>query len=538
MAINGKMTRGTEFGDYQTPAQLADRACLLLSRRTEPPLSILEPTCGRGNFLIAAIRRFPSARIALGVDINPDHVREAREAATRLNASTTVCVESGDCFKIDWERILDSLPDPLLIIGNPPWVTNSTMGSVGAPTLPVKSNFRKDRGLDAITGKSNFDVSESMLVQAVHWMIGRQATLAMLCKTAVARKVLLHGWKKAIGLDRCAIYLIDAGRFFGVKTHSCLLVASSHPPHAVNVGIPSSMPCHDPPSLPIGKEDAPPAPPAGNERVHPLPLPEEVTAHAPPTCSFDCLIHRSLDDEAPTGAFGFRGGRLIADVSAYERLKHLEGEELHGWRSGIKHDCAAVMELTGPVGPFANGRGESVDIEMDFLFPMLKSSDLNRRLSAAPPRWMLVTQRTVGEDTLMIRDKAPKTWEYLNRHANLLGKRASTIYRNRPLFSIFGVGNYSFTPWKVAISGFYKAMNFTVVGPRGNKAVVFDDTCSFMACESEDEARRLALLLNSETARDFFSSMIFWDAKRPVTIEILRRLDLKKLSLFLSISGT
>lgn len=537
MPINGRATRETEFGDYQTPSQLADRACLLLSRRQAPPLSILEPTCGRGNFLTAAIRRFPSARIALGIDINPDYVHEARQAVARANVSTAVWVEAGDYFKTDWGSILESLPDPLLIIGNPPWVTNSTMGSIGGANLPVKSNFQKDRGMDAITGKSNFDISEWMLVQAIHWMSGREATLAMLCKTAVARKVLLHGWKNAVGLDRCDVYLIDAARSFGVKAHSCLLVATSHPSRAAAVSIPSSVHCGISPSLPHVKRERAPVPPAGHGENGCVPAPGAGTTQVSPSCSFNCLVYRSLDHETPASVFGLRDGRLIADVCTYERLKHLAGKERYRWRSGIKHDCAAIMELTETNGRFTNGRGESVDMEPDFLFPMLKSSDLNRPISDAPARWMLVTQQTVGADTFQIREKAPKTWEYLSRHADLLGKRASTIYNNRPPFSIFGVGKYSFAPWKVAVSGFYKTLNFAVVGPRENKTVVLDDTCCFLSCESEGEARGLAGLLNSETAKDFFSSMIFWDAKRPVTIEILRRLDLQTLSSFLAESG-
>jgi hypothetical protein len=36
--------------------------------------------------------------------------------------------------------------------------------------------------------------------------------------------------------------------------------------------------------------------------------------------------------------------------------------------------------------------------------------------------------------------------------------------------------------------------------------------------------------LNSEPARGFFSALVFWDAKRPITIDVLRRLDLRALA--------
>ena len=40
----------------------------------------------------------------------------------------------------------------------------------------------------------------------------------------------------------------------------------------------------------------------------------------------------------------------------------------------------------------------------------------------------------------------------------------------------------------------------------------------------------LAELLNSEAARGFFRSFVFWDSKRPVTAQLLARLDLGRLA--------
>ena len=111
-----------------------------------------------------------------------------------------------------------------------------------------------------------------------------------------------------------------------------------------------------------------------------------------------------------------------------------------------------------------------------------------------------------------------------------MNKRASSIYRKRPAFSIFGVGDYSFAPWKVAISGFYKRLKFLVVGPFRGKPVVLDDTSYFLPCQTNGEALYLASLLNSSAARSFYSAFVFWDSKRPITAELLRRLDLRRLA--------
>jgi hypothetical protein len=44
------------------------------------------------------------------------------------------------------------------------------------------------------------------------------------------------------------------------------------------------------------------------------------------------------------------------------------------------------------------------------------------------------------------------------------------------------------------------------------------------------EANFFADLLNAETAQRFISALVFTDAKRPVTIDVLKRIDLKKLA--------
>jgi hypothetical protein len=229
------------------------------------------------------------------------------------------------------------------------------------------------------------------------------------------------------------------------------------------------------------------------------------------------------------GLIGIADGVLLADVDAHARTSHLIGSNSAGWRSGVKHDCAKVLELRPHEGHLMNALGESVDVETHLLYPLLKGSDVaNARLERG--RMLLVPQRAVGEDTRVLRQTAPKAWAYLQSHADLFARRKSSIYRNRPPFSIFGVGPYSFTRWKVAVSGLYKRHKFVVVPPIGDRPVVFDDTVYFTPCDTEAEAALVSRLLNSDLARDFFRALIFWDEKRPFTARTLKRLDLWKLA--------
>ena len=57
---------------------------------------------------------------------------------------------------------------------------------------------------------------------------------------------------------------------------------------------------------------------------------------------------------------------------------------------------------------------------------------------------------------------------------------------------------------------------------------MLDDTCYFLPCNTNQHAKRLVALLNSNAARGFFDSFIFGDAKRPITAQLPATLDLCK----------
>lgn len=482
METTSRLARKVEFGDFQTPIGLARRVANRVADLGFAPALIVEPSCGVGNILFAAADRFPEFQRGVGIEVQPRYLealeqrREARGYAARIN------ITLGNFFEQDWASVLAALPGPLLVIGNPPWVTNAQLSAGGSGNLPEKSNFQKHAGMDAITGKSNFDISEAMLLRLSRLLAGRDAVLAMLCKTSVARKTLMHIWQAGTLTRDAALCRIDSAAEFGAAVDACLFICR------------------------FVRGDGAAVP--------------EYSAHVFP----------SLDASIPSERIGFRDGKLLANADMHNRWGHLEGEEVYRWRSGIKHDCADVCELEGSPGAWRTAGGAAVDIEPDFVYPMLKASDLGNGRVHAPRRWMIVTQRSVGEDTSRIATTAPRTWAYLRANAARFERRASVIYRNRPPFSMFGIGEYSFSPWKVGIAGLYKKIDFKVIGQYDGKPVVLDDTGYFVPCRSQDEAELVASLLNSETAREFYAAFTFWDAKRPITVDLLRRLDLHRLA--------
>ncbi|HET6725632.1 MAG TPA: SAM-dependent methyltransferase [Gammaproteobacteria bacterium] len=468
-----------EYGDFQTPDALA-RAVVgrLAKNHGIAPRTIIEPTCGEGAFVRAALEEFPDADV-VAFDINGQYVKAAREQCHSTGAGGSIYIKQADFFSLDWDEILSNIAPPILVLGNPPWVTSSELSALNSKNLPAKSNFQGRRGIEAITGAANFDISEWMLLRHVRWLSRVEGTIALLCKYSVARKVMRQIQQNQEQRLFGHIYFIDAKRHFGASVAACLFVLTTD---------------------------------RGNA---------------------DCEVYDDMEAASPAHVIGGRDGLLVKDVDSYAKWRHLRGQDSrHIWRSGMKHDCSKVMELE-PLGNgmYRNGLHEDVRIELHYLFPLLKSSDIGNSRIKTYRKVVLVPQRKAGEDTSSIQSAAPKTWDYLQAHDELLAGRKSSIYKNKPAYSVFGIGDYSFKPWKVAISGFYKHLKFHLVGPMENKPVIFDDTISFLGFDTKAEAQFIHDLLASEPAHQFLASMIFWDEKRPITTTILRRLCLKSLSI-------
>ncbi|MGO8702064.1 MAG: hypothetical protein ACLQVY_30650 [Limisphaerales bacterium] len=275
------------FGDFQTPPTLAQEVCAFLKRRGIKPEVVLEPACGIGSFLLAGAASFPKARL-FGWDINPDHVENTRRSLAGVGALGRATLVVGDFFAQEWAKEIRGLKGQLLVLGNFPWVTNSTVSSLNGANIPLKENFQGFRGMAARTGKSNFDISEWMLIQVLKSLRGRQATIAMLCKTATARKLLRFGWQNDGRISHPSLHRIDAKRYFGASVDACLLFLQTG-----NAGLP------------------------------------------------EAAVFETLEAENPFRVLGLAGQDLVSDIRAYQNLQHLEGLCPYQWRSGVKHDCAS-----------------------------------------------------------------------------------------------------------------------------------------------------------------------------------------------------
>jgi hypothetical protein len=291
-----------EYGDFQTPLELASLVCQKLRELGVSPHTIIEPTCGVGAFVEASAHAFPNAKKIVGIEVNEIYLGQIKKRKSAFPNSKRITLEQGNFFDFKWKELLKEVDGSILVIGNFPWVTNSQQGMIGGANLPEKLNFQNRNGFDAMTGKSNFDISEWMLIQVGDWLQKRKGVLAMLCKTSVARKFLHHLHAGKASVFHSAIYGIDAKKYFDASVEACLLFCEF-------------------------KENSQ---------------------------NYDYDTYESLNALKPQRV-GHRNGMTIRDLDTFEKFSNLYGNSELKWRSGIKHDCSEVMELKKQDGVLVNG---------------------------------------------------------------------------------------------------------------------------------------------------------------------------------------
>jgi hypothetical protein len=468
-----------DLGDFQTPPELASAVLATLGPIGCRWRRVLEPTCGTGSFLRALLEADPAPREILGIEVDADRCAAARSLSP-CGSSTSLRVVDASLFNLDLRRDLSwSEEGPLLVVGNPPWITSGALGRLASTNQPRRRNLRSLPGLEALTGASNFDLGEAVWIKLIEELADEKPTIALLCKTAVARAVLEFVRRRELTIAEASLREIDAARWFGVSVRACVF------------------------RLTLGR---------GKRSIR-------------------VPVYGGLADVSHRQVMEFRDGRLIADAAALEPFAFAMGSSALAWRQGVKHDAAAVMELTaaGAGEPPRNRLGDPVDVEPEYLYPLLKGSDLRRPPAERPRRWVILTQRRLGEPTEELKNTAPRLWSYLQRHARLFEARKSSIYRGRPPFSLFGVGRYSFAPWKVAVSGLHRPALFQAVGPLEGRPAMVDDTCYLLPTDSAQEAAVLTALCNHPAALGLIEALGFAGSKRPVTKELLQRVDLSAI---------
>jgi hypothetical protein len=469
--LSSALADASSLGDFQTPVDLATLVWSAVD--VAGVTAVVEPTVGTGSFIKAA----PAGAVGLpwyAFDIHDGYVGAAQAAAKERQVRAAIRVKSAfDLEQRDFPGVAGG--SVILLIGNPPWVTNADQGGAGADNLPAKSNRFRLAGLAAMTGKANFDIAEAILLAALAALRdASEVRVALLMKRSVALKIAQDVMTQG-GAAELAFSAIDAKQWFGASVDAGLL---------------------------------------------------QMTWRASSSRSAQTIrLFKGIRDSTCVRA-GIVGGQFVHRCDQYGRVRHIEAgsaDEALPWRQGIKHDAARLLELRTSERGIVNGLDEPVDVEDDVLCPLYKSSDLANGRGAS--RLFPLYQFDLTGPAADLGRRWPKLEAYLQRHRARLDARRSRIYSGRPPFMLFGVGPYTTAPYKIAVSGLYKRPRFVVLGPSATGAPpLVDDTCNLLPFDTLAEAEEIAAYLNSLDVSAFLAAVADPTAKRPYTVEVLRRI--------------
>ncbi|MEM6397953.1 MAG: hypothetical protein AAF741_16505, partial [Bacteroidota bacterium] len=284
-----------EYGDYQTKSQLTNKIVKSISKKFTPNF-ILEPSCGKGNFITSALEYFNGSCKIIGVEIYLPYVKECKCNALAAQIKSTrrgvdIHIIHASIFDFDIREYTEGLRDlKPLVIGNPPWVMNSDLSSIDSRNLPFKKNIGL-KGLDAITGKSNFDIAEYIALGLIEKFHKHKGYFALLIKTSVSRNIMRKQKERCFKTDQIKQENIDSKKEFNVSVCSALF--------SCRLGYESQKKCR--------------------------------------------VVDFYTKEEENT--FGWVKNKFVYDIEKYKHYRSVDSKSPFVWRQGIKHDASKIMEL-------------------------------------------------------------------------------------------------------------------------------------------------------------------------------------------------
>jgi hypothetical protein len=453
-------------GDFQTPEPLARLVWETLDA-TKFDL-VIEPTFGKGSFLstLPIGVRVP----VFGWEIDQDYFHQTTAALSGHPHFDLMRIFLGDIFKIDSNDIPVDHSSRILIVGNPPWVTNSEQSALGGQNTGSKRNLKSLSGLAAKTGKANFDISEAIILHLVGIVKHAElAQFALLGKFTVLRN-LIQFLSSEPNVGDFEFHRINALKHFGASVDAGLI------------------------KFKVGR-----------------------SVKSRSVCSVFDSVGGKLEC-----AVGLVNGRLVYDLPSYESNAFLERSTRpsYVWRQGVKHDLRDILELRQSDRSLVNRLGERVEIEQDALYYFYKSSDI---FHGRGPRFLIpIYQRDLRDTLEDLPQRYPRLYSYLESHREAFASRKSSIYKNKSDFTMFGIGDYTHSPFKIAIGGFYSQPVFRLLAPSRYCSAV-DDTSYTISINTYEEASYVHAVLNLDCTREFLLSISYPGDKRRFSKDVLDR---------------
>ena len=510
------------LGEYYTPRGLAELAVESLSANG-PEASYLDPGCGSGVFLSVCLERkrraltdrSPAAVVehatdsVVGFDTNPVAVLTSKLSYLLALGHCLDAVDQieppvfcTDALALSREGPLsyDGKPfQPTVdnLVGNPPWLTWDRLDEGVKHSLRERDVERlgllPHDGASSRLGHSNDDFSVPFVWICLDRYLDTGGAVSVVLKrdllTGPAGAVLrrLNAGDRSLGVEQIHDFagLAPFGGQVGADAAVYTLRADTDPPFPVETT--------------VWTEDSHPAF-------------DSLSAMTDTLAQTDTSV-APLDPDDQAAAWVRTDGNHGA-----------VGECAHEIRHGVKDDAEAV---------FGINRDQLDRLESDRVFPYLKSRHIVKYGLFGHDLRLVPIEKADDDNETSLREHAPATYEYLDDHRDELADRASSWLDGGPFYNIFGVGEYTWAPYKVVWCrlGFkpHFAVVSTVSNPElGEKTVVPGDHCMFIGLDDERDAHTLCALLNSAVYQRSLRE-IAGDGKSSLSKAVVSELELPPL---------
>ena len=220
---------------------------------------------------------------------------------------------------------------------------------------------------------------------------------------------------------------------------------------------------------------------------------------------------------------------------------HQSGENQYPIRHGYVNDLTSLffVEIESRktnsilIKPSNSGHKKvneiTYEIEANKVYPCLKAKHI-KKWKITGHNYIIVPQKKYTENNEdALKKENPLLYSYLLAHKNLLLERKSIHIRKEPFYSTFGVGDYTFSLYKVFFNAMGSLSQSFVVGSEASskfldkKLLIPHNNINCISLNSEDEAYYVCGVLNSKWVADYVKSRI-GKSKYPWSNKMMERI--------------
>jgi type I restriction-modification system DNA methylase subunit len=176
------------------------------------------------------------------------------------------------------------------------------------------------------------------------------------------------------------------------------------------------------------------------------------------------------------------------------------------------------------------------EIESLLVYPLLRGRDI-KKWHAIPNRYIISSQdpeKRTGFDERWMKKNVSKTLGYFDQFKNELINRSGykKYLSGAPFYSVYNVGMYTFSPYKVVWPGEVAPnLNCAVVDKFHGKAIIPDQTAYFVDFYNEESAHFFCAILNSIIVRFYYKSSLY----KHVSMNFIREISIPQFNAKISI---